>query len=176
MKKNINLFIASALVLLLASCQEEYKAPESKTVSMSGRWWTELYFDGDQTGIPTEDGLIYAYADFGDYGIVTSNSASNSDSVVIDDHQGSWPFRLKTPVSVSDLKFLPATVLNINEDYIGSDETVRVIDGKILKGAARTKSGAVADSIFLEFEFSDDPGSYYIYTGHRDSGFPEDQY
>ena len=68
MKKNINLFIASALVLLLASCQEEYKAPESKTVSMSGRWWTELYFDGDQTGIPTEDGLIYAYADFGGYG------------------------------------------------------------------------------------------------------------
>ena len=51
-----------------------------------------------------------------------------------------------------------------------------MIDGKILKGAARTKSGAVADSIFLEFEFSDDPGSYYIYTGHRDSGFPEDQY
>jgi hypothetical protein len=176
MKKNFNLFIALALILSIASCQKEYKAPESKTVSMSGRWWTELYFDEAQDGIPVEDGLIYTYADFGSYGIVTSNSASNTDTVIIDDHEGSWPFRAKAPVSIENLKFLPSTVLNINEDYLGTGETVKIIDGKILKGAARSKSGAVADSIFLEFEFSDDPGSYYIYTGHRDSGQPEDHY
>jgi hypothetical protein len=178
MKKYFNLIVVTAFVIAMASCnKEEYKAPVSSVVSMSGRWWTELYFDDAQDGIPVSDGLIYAYADFGGYGLTTTNTAANDvDSVLIDDLHGSWPFRIKAPVSLGSLSFTPSTVLNIQEDYLGTGETVKIIDGKILKGAARSKSGAVADSIFIEFEFSDDPGSYYIYTGHRDSGQPEDQY
>lgn len=169
--------IISAFALFLVSCKEEYKAPVSNTVSMAGRWWTEFYGDPDQTGVPTPDNLIYAYADFGGFGLTTTNTAANdADTVLIDDLHGSWPFRIKAPVNTSNLSFTPGTVLNINEDYLGSGETVTIIEGKILKGAARSKSGAVADSIILVFEFSDDAGNRYIYSGHRDSGQPEDQY
>jgi hypothetical protein len=175
--KNISILIV-AISVFFASCQDEYKAPVSNTVDMAGRWWTQFYFDGDLSGIPLEENIIYTYADFGGFGLTTSNTSANDlDSVIIDDTEGSWPFRIKAPVNLSNLTFTPSTVLNIEPtSYLGSGETVSIIDGKILKGAARSKSGNVADSIYLLFEFSDDPGSYYIYTGHRDSGLTEDQY
>lgn len=174
MKKYFNLVLVVAFVITLASCKkEEYKAPVSNVVEMSGRWWVELYQDLDEDRAVVPDEIIYAYADFGAIGLVTSNTASNSpDSVLIDDPEGSWPFRIKAPVSISGLTFSAASVPNIAVE----GESVRIIEGKILKGAARTKSGAVADSIFVEFEFSDDPDNFYIYTGHRDSGQPEDHY
>jgi len=178
MKNYAKLIIGFALAFAVISCnKEEYKAPSSKTLDMAGRWWTELYFDGNGDGVPNPDFLIFSYADFGGYGIATSNTAANdADSMIIEDVQGSWPFRIKAPVNLAERIFTPATVLNIQQDYLGSGETVTIKEGKILKGAAHAKSGRVADSIYLKFEFSDDPGSIYIYTGHRDSGQPDDQY
>ena len=177
MKKITFLLIMTAAVFILSCKKEKYEAAKAKTVAMAGRWWVELYQDADINGIPTEDELLYAYADFEGQGIVTSNTAADdADSVIINDAKESWPFKIKAPINLSALTFTPSTNLNIHPDYVGSGETVRIIEGKILKAAARSKSGAIADSIFLEFEFSDDAGTQYIYAGHRDSGFPEDHY
>lgn len=174
MKKYFKLMIASALVLFLVSCQEEYKAPVSSTVEMAGRWWIQLYYDGDQDGIVTEDDIIYTYHDIGAFGLVTSNVASNSkDTILMNDPEGLWPFKAKLPVDLANLTIKPSTGLpNLELD----GETVSVISGKILKGAATTLSGGKTDSIFVEMEFSDDEGSYYVFSGHRDTGFPEDQH
>jgi len=175
--KKINIFFVISIVsVIIMSCNKEtYEAPKSNTVAMSGRWWVELYGDADKSGLIDPAQLFYAYADFGGYGFVTSNTAANDvDSMILDDIHESWPFKVKLPVDVSGLTFKPATITNLHPDKIG--ETVTIINGKILKGAARSKSGAVVDSIFIEFEFSDDAGSYYIYSGHRDTGQPEDQF
>lgn len=175
--KKYNILIVLFLSVLFFSCKKEgYKAPVSNTVNMAGRWQIELFGDNDQNGIIDLDIDDY-YIDYsaGDK-LVTSNTAADGiDSLIVDDAD-IWPFRIKAPINYSDLTFKTSTVLNINEDYLGSGETVNIIEGKILKGAAHSKSGAVADSIFMEFEFSDDLGTYYIYSGHRDSGQPEDQY
>ncbi len=174
MKNYFNLFLVLASVLFLGSCQEEYKAPGSNTVAMSGRWWVELYFDGDQDGIVTEDDIVYTYHDIGAYGLITTNLGSNAkDSILITDPEELWPFKAKIPVNASALTMLAATGLpNLEID----GETLRVIDGKILKNAATTLSGGKTDSIFLELEFSDDADSWYVITGHKDTGFPEDQH
>lgn len=175
MKKFLKLSAVAGLLVSMSACQKEYEAPKSPVVAMSGKWWVELYYDADQDGILTEDDvLIYNYYDFGGEGIVTSNVASNAkDTVLITDAQGSWPFKVKAPVNVSALTFNAVAGLpNLEID----EETVKVIEGKILKGAAKTLSGATADSIFLNLEFSDDEGSNYFYSGHRNSGQPEDQY
>lgn len=176
MKKHTALFFL-AIIFIFNSCnKEEYKAPVSNTVNMAGKWWVELLYDDNKDGIYNEDdgdALIYTYADFEGYGIVTSNTAANDvDSIWINDFHDSWPFKIKAPINYSNLTVSPATIPNVKVD----GETVTIISGKILKNAARSKSGAVVDSIFVEFEFSDDLGSYYIYSGHRDTGQPEDQF
>ena len=173
MKRN-NILILLLLAVLAVSCNKEpYEAPKSKTQAMAGRWWVELFLDPTASGVPDQNELIMGYADFGKYGLVTSNtSADDADSVIIDDPEHSWPFRAIVPVSVSGLSFIPATVTNI----LDTDNTVQVIDGKILKGAATLPSGRKGDSIIVVFEFSDDAGNQYIYSGHRDSGQPEDQH
>jgi hypothetical protein len=182
MKKITFLLLTLATVFIISCNKDKYEAPKAKTVAMAGRWWVELYSDDDQNGvIDVTDNLYFTYSDFGQYGIITSNTGANgTDSMIVtDSHLAStdrWPFKFKAPIDLGSLKFNPSTNLNIESGYIGSGETVKIIEGKILKGAAHNKSGAIADSIFLEFEFSDDAGTYYIYSGHRDSGQPEDQY
>lgn len=180
MKKYSILFVLFASVLFFSCKKEGYKAPVSSTVNMAGRWWIELKYDDNQDGVFNEDDgdeIIYSYeyiaGDEHEYGLITSNTAANTnDSLWIIDRNDTWPFKIKAPINYADLTFKPSTLPNASLE----DETVRIISGKILKGAAHTKSGAVADSIFIEFEFSDDEGSYYMYTGHRDSGHPEDRY
>jgi hypothetical protein len=177
MKKQFNLLIASAFVLFLVSCQKEYKAPQSNVVGMSGKWWVELYFDGDQDGLVTADDLIYSYGDIGVPGIITTNVNSNAaDSILMKDPDGAdaiWPFKTKLGVDYANLTIKPSTG---NPNLAIDGESVSVISGKILKNAATTLSGGKTDSIFVELEFSDDAGSYYVFTGHRRTGFPDDEH
>ena len=176
MKSNIKyLFFVSIFFIL--SCKKDYVADMSNTVNMNGRWWVELYYDVDSDGLLTDadaSGLIYAYADFGGPGLVTSNTASNtSDTVMVIDTEGSWPFQFKLPVDYPNLAFdAVAGIPNMEVD----GETFSIINGKILKGAAKSLSGGTQDSIVLVIESSDYPDEYYIYSGHRYSGQPEDHY
>ena len=172
--KNIKylLFLSAFFVL---SCQEEYEAPVSATVNMNGVWWVELLFDANSDGaIDADDILILDYHDVGEPGIVTSNVASNApDTVMVIDVTGLWPFKGKFPVDYPNLLFSPATGLPNMEV---EDESVSVIAGKVIKGGATTLSGGTTDSIFMALEFSDDPGSVYMFSGHRYTGFPEDNH
>lgn len=167
------------IVLALFGCQEAYEAPKSKTVAMHGRWWAELFYDADENGIPTEDEIIVSYHDYGTYALVTTNTNSDAaDSIIISDFHapsfGRWPFNLKIPVDLANLTFKNATVDNLAAGMDGESATIH--EGKILKGAGTLPSGRKADSIFMRIEFSDDPGSFYMYSGHRDTGQPEDQH
>ena len=179
--KKISKLLIFFLAIFTVSCTGKYEAPKSNTVAMSGKWWYELIYDDNQDGVFNEDDgdeILVSYEDYGGPDLLTSNTNANDvDSVFISDKLapgfGRWPFTIHAPVDVATLTFKPTTGLK-NRNVSG--ETVSVIEGKILKGAARTKSGGVADSIFIEFEFSDDPGTYYIFSGHRDSGQTEDQY
>lgn len=174
MRSNIK-YLLFLSVFFILSCQEEYKAPQSSVVEMSGRWWVELYFDANSDGeLDVDDILIYDYSVFGEPGIYTSNVASNApDSLMVIDALGSWPFKGKFPINYGAKTFSAASGLP-NMELDG--ESVSMINGKILPGAATTLSGGKTDSIFMALEFSDDPGSYYIYTGHRYTGQPEDDH
>lgn len=177
-KYSILLFLP---ILAVLSCQEEYKAPESATVAMSGKWWYELSFDLNQDGIFNEDDgdeKLLTYADYGAADLLTSNTnANDADSLLITDQLapafGRWPFTFHAPIDLATLTFKPATELL---NFASETSAVTVIEGKILKGAATTLSGGKADSIYMRLEFADDPGSHYMFTGHRDTGLPEDHY
>ncbi len=179
MKNQIYLIL---LIFLAVSCKKEgYKPSVSNTVDMSGRWWVQFFQDTDKDGLITSaDNLILSYEDYTMYALITSNTSANTkDSVLVTENPNlkssfRWPFKFKTPVNVSNLSFTANPAGSSNLAISG--ETVSMVSGKILKKAATTLSGAKADSIFIEMEFSDDPGNWYIYSGHRDTGQPEDQY
>jgi hypothetical protein len=173
-----SLLLLLPLVALL-SCQEEYKAPTSAVVAMSGKWWYELSFDANQDGIFNEDDgdeKLLTYADYGAADLLTSNTnANDADSVFITDQIapafGQWPFSFNAAVDLGTLTFKPGTYFNP-----ATEGSVNLIEGKILTDAATTLSGGKADSIFFRFEFSEDEGSHYLFSGHRDTGLSEDHY
>lgn len=181
MKNYFSLFTIAAFVLLVSSCQEEFNVPESATMAMSGKWWYELSLDANQDGIFNEDDgdeKYITYADFGAADLLTSNTnANDADSILITDQKApsslQWPFTFYAPVDLASLTLKPATGL---ANFANRDAPVTVIEGKILKNAATTLSGGKADSIYIRLEIADDEGNHYMFTGHRDTGFPEDQY
>ena len=50
------------------------------------------------------------------------------------------------------------------------------MEGKIIADGGVSKTGVVVDSIYIKATFSDDPGTEYEITGHRRTGFVEDDY
>ncbi|WP_409187208.1 lipid-binding protein [Antarcticibacterium sp. 1MA-6-2] len=49
-------------------------------------------------------------------------------------------------------------------------------NGKVLLDAATTSGGNITDSIHMNVEFSDDPGTVYTLAGYRRTGFLEDEH
>lgn len=172
-----NIIIILVIVLLsmtFSACnKEEYKAPVSNVVEMSGRWWIQLWYDADGDGIlnQDEDALLADYPDMG-YDFTTSNDALNSkDSVWIVDPNG-WPFQSKVAVDIASKTFKAGTFNNIDAD----GESVTVGEGKVLKLGGLSLSGKKVDSIYLKLEFSDDPGETYFYSGIKYTGHSEDDF
>lgn len=176
MRKITKYFIVLTGLLFAISCKkDEYKAPVSNTVSMSGRWWIQFWIDDDGNGAfdPAVDLLYYDYADIGGVGVSTSNDAANSpDSLWVNDIEGIWPFKFKSGVNTSTNLFSPATYNNLAID----GESVTVHEAKILPGAGTTLSGSKVDSIYFDLEFSDDPGYHYFFSGIKYTGHVEDEY
>jgi hypothetical protein len=104
----------------------------------------------------------------GDLKFTTYNTSDpNSGQVWVDDGH-LWPLKAKFDVDYSNLAFKSMASTPNTEVANG---TVKVMEGKILKGAGLSLTGNVVDSIFLRLEFSDDPGNVYEIKGHYDTGF-----
>lgn len=132
----------------------------TKLKAMCGEWWISILVDGEDIGA-------------GFHLVTTSNTAANNETdLILDDHE-TWPAKIITKVNLPAMTFDPAKDLaNAYSDKI----KVSVIEGKILKGAATTPGGNKTDSLYVKFEFSDDPGVQYEYAGYRRTGFREDEH
>ena len=74
---------------------------------------------------------------------------------------------------------VPTAVRNPSTDSLRkvlTDWDPAVTDGKILLNAGHSKSGNVVDSIHMQIEFSDDPGTIYEMNGGARTRFAEDDY
>lgn len=128
---------------------------------MAGDWFIVGYL---QDGTP-------AYS--GDYNIFsTYNASSNDENLWIDDHGNFFEIKTKVQANLDNLTFSgPA-----NAPELITDGTVTVSNGKIIKdGGVTYGTKTVVDSIYFEAEFDWDPGTTYIFGGHRRTGFLEDE-
>ncbi len=178
--KNKIIIIASLLFLVgLSGCTKLYKMnqPEEPEIEysvvwpMSGEWYVTYGIDGN---IVKDYTLLYTY-----------NTASESTSEFwISDggNTGSnnatfWSYCVKTPLNL-EAKTFSGTDLVSTADWQGEPYSIKVniTNGKVIKDGTKSKTGVVSDSIYFEIEFEDDPGTIFQCSGHRRTGFLEDEF
>ena len=156
--RNIVIIVLIFGTAFIGACSKNLPDTGATTaVKVANEWWVTVD-DGTGPGDPVK--------------IATYNTASNPDSIWIDDFGGNvWDMKFKVKVDLANFTF--ATQKSQNQNY---NITVAIANGKILSKAAKSKSGNITDSIYMEAEFSDDPGTKYIIAGHARTEFSEDEY
>ncbi|GAA4331994.1 lipid-binding protein [Flaviaesturariibacter amylovorans] len=166
------LFLACALLgISLAGCKKENVDPGGTgTEAVSNEWWAMLT---DASG----DDVFH----LGHFAIATYNTASARDSIWVDDIKHGWGMKGKVGVDLQALTFGSPTGGSKNAYFnpvapTAFPERVTITAGKVLPRAGRSRTGNVTDSIYMEVEFSDDPGTKYLLSGHARTAFAEDEY
>lgn len=163
MKKAINkIAIITVLFFGITSCEnngyEDYEQKKSPSGDLNGEWYINI-IEESSGSVEVEHALHYTYD-------------SNDGKLWIDDKKHGWYLKGKSNFDVNNLTFSVSAEDNLND--LGSKFTIT--EGKILKNAAKSKTGVVTDSIYFKAEFDYDPGVIYIHSGHRRTGFEEDEY
>jgi hypothetical protein len=169
MKKTLY-FLIFVLALGLTSCeklhdwnQQDDPAIEYSPVwPLSGEWWVVYRFDDGS-------GVIDDYTGAGHVPLFTYNTASNSatefwisDGGNLGSGESSfWSYCVKCPCNVDNTSY--AIWVNVS-------------NGRVIEDGGVSPSGIVSDSIYLEVEFEDAPGTIFQVSGIRKTGFLEDEY
>ena len=157
-----------ACIIFLTSCEKDVDAGGTAVMKMAGDWWVtvDVIWEGENIG--DAYGLEHIQ-------MFTYNTAANkSTEMWLEDDHNFWAFKIKVDVQYEERTFSTAGFVD-NREY---ESKVKIFDGKILAGAAKTPSGMPADSIYFKVKFDDDYDEidYYIISGFRRSGFPADDF
>jgi hypothetical protein len=158
MRKIVIIAIGILAAAFMSACSKNLPDTGATTaMKVSNEWWVVL----SQAGSPLTHEVKMA----------TYNTASHPDSIWIDDLENTYQFKCKAKVDLSNMTF--TTDKSQNGYY---NITVKITNGKILPNAGHSLSGNVTDSIYMEAEFSDDPGTQYVIAGTARTKFSEDEY
>jgi len=151
MKKlnSILLGLIALVIFGISSCKDEIVVTYQDAYPVSGTWWVTYQFDDGSGNIGDWYGVGYTK-------LFIYNTAFDNDSIWIDDHANFWDFKVKLPYD--DVSFAADSALNVSYDI-----KVNIKKGKVIDN----------DSIYMELEFEDDPGTIYICSGVRYDGFGE---
>jgi hypothetical protein len=166
MRNNKIVFLLIAVVFA-SSCTKKPDVEYTAPYKFAGEWWVTLMVNGQD---------VYK---LGHVAFATFNTSANTNEIWVDDLKHGYGFKVKATTDPTTMGF---TATNAANQYYNSatpaafPKTVILNNGKVLEGAGKTRSGNVADSIYMEAEFVDDPGTKYIISGHQRTGFFEDEY
>lgn len=165
--KNISYVLVSfILITSFVSCDQVESEPDDSPIlveEITGGW----YIIGLET-----DGETPAFSgDYVKFDLYSSSENNNSD-FWLDDHGDFFEIKAKASVNLSSLTFSSEA----NTDELYSGETITISNGVITKNSyTTTGSGTTVDAITFEAEFSWDPGTIYVFKGHKRTAFPEDE-
>lgn len=161
--KNIfQLIFLLVFSLTTVSCDEggDPAPGATKVVNMAGDWYVQTYVG---------ESLVLDYSLISTY----NTADDNGQEMWVDDHQNIWWFKATVPVDVKAQTFSGSDLPSSVDDY---DITVNISNGKIIDDIATSTGGNKTDSIYMDIEFSDDPGTIYTLKGYRRTGFLEDEH
>jgi hypothetical protein len=171
MKKHIILlFIISVFIASGCDKLHDWNQPKDPAIEynsvypLGGEWWVQYFVDGE---LAADYSLLFTY----------NTAADDGREIWISDQGNFWTFTVKTPCDVLNTSFSGDSLIS-TADYDGApyDIWVNVKGGKVIKDGGHSTSGVVTDSIYIEFEFEDDPGTIYVAAGTRKTGFLEDEH
>lgn len=169
--RKIHFYVLALLLAagLLSACEKD--DPEVGYTAIgkaAGEWWVTYQLE-------TSPGVLEDVFQLGHVPLLSYNTSDNSPNQIWLDEGNIWPFKVKSGFDGSNMSFsaisAPSIVQSNNQDF-----TVTVTEGKVILGGGLSKTKVVTDSIYFRAEFSDDPGTIYHISGHRRTGFLEDEY
>jgi len=167
-KNNIkNIFVGVFFLGTLIACDDDrgyddYEQEGTALQEMSGEYWIDIT---DASGaLYVQHALHKLYDD-------------NNGNLVITDRIGSgntftgWWTDTTVDADPASLTFSGANLPNLADD-----SEVTITEGRILKGAARSRTGVVTDSIYFKGVYNYDPETVLTFAGHKRTGFEEDEF
>lgn len=150
-----------AMVAFTSSCQKEYEPEMVPGHELAGEWYVTYTVGGVD---------IY---DFGYSTMMTYNTAAaDGQQIWVTDQGHFWDYQAKVNANPEGMTFGQSDSVQ-NEAY---DIRMIVKNGVVIPDGGKSKTGVVVDSISFVIEFADDPGTEYVCSGHRRTGFEEDDY
>lgn len=162
MRKIKSVFLLLGLVAFMSACQEEYEPEMIPGHELAGEWYVTYTIDGvDVYGV-------------GYSTILTNNTAAADGSEIwVSDEGHFWDYKAKVPANTEGMSF--GTVDSL--DNTAYPVKMIVKSGKVFEGGGMSKTGVATDSIYFVVGFGDDaPTTEYVVSGHRRTGFVEDDY
>lgn len=163
------IFVVVSTVLFASACQEEPEPGGTATQDAAGEWYVHF-------AVETSPGVYEDIFGLGYVKILTTNTASNTpDSIWVTDLGNTWDFQVKAAYDKANKTFSATEANNISYD----DSQVTIENGQILLGQGTSTSGVKTDSIYFVASFNDDSepfGTKYVISGHRRTGFLEDEH
>ncbi|MEJ8758206.1 lipid-binding protein [Pontibacter sp. H259] len=164
-------YIITVLLLavsFLSSCERDDPEVEMTAIgNMAGEWYVTHK-------VETSPGVFEDVFGVGYVTILTYNTSENTaDFMFVDDLGHFWEYKTLVDVSPTDKSFSAPDGENLYYDSDG----VSINNGKIIIGGGESRTGVKTDSIYYEVSFGDDDeGFTYIVSGHRRTGFAEDEF
>lgn len=179
MKLN-KLFLIVTIAVSLVACKDDFDPGSVPGSELAGEWYVQTYVGGSAV---LGHELISTY----------NTAAADGSQIWLDDQGHIWPVKAKINSDPAGMSFsgmgtnteieifqydtadMAAPYDSVTTTSLGF-ETINVLEGKVISDEGRSKTGVVTDSIYIRAEFSDDPGTEYEMSGHRRTGFGEDDY
>jgi hypothetical protein len=172
-KQNLIKLTACAFIITaLPSCSgdsgyADYDTGSSPTQNLNGEWFVDII--DEASGEVLVQHILHR----------TYDTGKNDDKMFINDYQEGYYLGGTVNTNPANLTFSVTDEPNFN-DALDDDgvptTTFSITDGKILKNAAHSKAGNVVDSIYFKGTFSYDPETIVIFSGHKRTGFDDDEY
>lgn len=158
---------------LLFSCEkDEPEVQYTATYPVSGEWWVT-------NKVETSPGVFEDVYSLGHTPLLTSNTAANTaNEIWISDEGNFWNYKIKAGVQIDNRTFSVLNAVNTTLDNEGEPYNIKVTitDGKVIEKGGLSRSKVQTDSIYFRATFEDDPGVIYHVSGHRRTGFLEDEF
>ncbi|OQP55944.1 hypothetical protein A4H97_20365 [Niastella yeongjuensis] len=143
---------------LLTACSKTEDPGTTTAVKVANEWWVN-YKTGDST-----------------VKITTYNTASNPDSIWVnslDTVGNGYRFACKVKIDMNSLEFSAQNSQNIS---VHKTNAITITNGKILPNVGHSRTNNPTDSIYLEVQYSDEPGVTYKIAGHARTMWDTDDY